>query len=334
MHHHSTDCSPERLAPCDDAHDAYRQLAAWTAKEGVYKLTSGAFSPEARRHYRAHVTAWLNWCDLSGGLDPYNCARAAIGSWISDQHEDDPLTTRAAMVSAVTSFYQHLLDRGIADGVDAELTRARLIGAPVPSDPKRTGLRGDGPGWMMQAADRLTGRNASRDRALVYLLLNGFFGHEKLRPGTICALDLEDRVNEGFRTTWKIRPKNAEETATTSITISREATLALDAYTGFTLAAGTFKPDPATGRVTNAAHGTFTSRGALLTGSANRARGARLARSDTINRIVRAVVATHEDLAAYADILSADFVAATPCPHGRRMGERSDPQRLGRANQS
>ncbi|WP_405824083.1 hypothetical protein OG705_28815 [Streptomyces sp. NBC_00838] len=310
LHRHSIGCSPNLPGPCDDAHHAYRQLAAWTAEGGVYKLTSGAFSSEARRHYRTYVTAWLNWCDL-GGLDPYTCARAGIGVWISDRHEDDPLTTRAAMASAVTSFYQHLLDLGIADGVDAELTRARLVGAPVPADPKRTGLRGDGPRWMMQAADRLTGRDALRDRALIYLLLNGHFGHEKLRPGTIRALDLEDRVNEGFRTTWKVQPKNAEETATTSVTISRDAARTLDAYTGLTLT-GIFEPNPATGRVTNAAHGTFTSRGALLTGSANRARGARLARSDTINRIVRAVVATHEDLAAYADILSADFVAATP----------------------
>ncbi|MFJ7062021.1 hypothetical protein ACIQVA_30635 [Streptomyces microflavus] len=169
---------------------------------------------------RCWTTAWLNWCDL-GGLDPYTCARAAIGVWISDQHEDDPVTTRAAIASAVTSFYQHLLDHGIADGVDAELTRARLIGAPVPADPKRTGLRGDGPRWMMQAADRLTGRDALRDRALIYLLLNGHFGHEKLRPGTIRTLNLEDRVNEGIRTTWKVRPKNAEKTATTSVTISR-----------------------------------------------------------------------------------------------------------------
>ncbi|MFD7859059.1 hypothetical protein ACFV6B_32965 [Streptomyces microflavus] len=316
LHRHSIDCAPKRLTPCDDAHDAYLQLAAWTAEGGVYKLTSGAFSAEARRHYRAYVTAWLNWCDL-GGLDPYTCARAGIGVWISDQHEDAPVTTRAAMASAVTSFYQHLLDLGIADGVDAELTRARLIGAPVPADPKRTGLRGDGPRWLMQAADLLTGRDALRDRALIYLLLNAYFGHEKLRPGTIRDLDLENRVNEGFRTTWKVRPKNAEETATTSVTINCDAADALDAYTGLTLTE-TFDPDPATGRVTHAAHGTFPSRGALLTGSANRARGARLARSDTINRIVRAVVATHDDLAAYADVLSADFVAATPQPGQRR----------------
>jgi hypothetical protein len=323
-HRHSTDCLPEHLIPCDDLHDAYRQLAAWTAEGGVYKLASGAFSSEARRHYRAYVTAWLNWC-VGSGLDPYTCARAYIGVWISDMHGNDPLTTRAAMVSAVTSFYQHLLDLGIADGVDAELTRARLAGGPVPADPKRTGLRGDGPRWMMQAADRLTGRNALRDRTLIHLLLNGYFGHEKLRPGTIRALDLENRVNEGFRTTWKVRPKNAEESATTSVTISRAAVRALDAYTGLTLA-GTFEPDPATGRVTNAAHGTFASRGALLTGSANRARGARLARSDTINRIVRTVVATHEYLAAYADILSADFLAATPPPGQRREALSEDPQ--------
>ncbi|MFE9687440.1 hypothetical protein [Streptomyces sp. NPDC006285] len=324
LHRHATDCLPERLAPCDDVHDAYRQLAAWTAESGVYKLASGAFSSEARRHYRAYVTAWLNWCDLVSGLDPYTCARSNIGVWISDMHGNDPLTTRAAMVSAVTSFYQHLLDLGIADGVDAELTRARLAGAPVPANPKRTGLRGDGPRWMMQAADHLTGRDALRNRALIYLLLNGYFGHEKLRPGMIRSLDLEDRVNEGFRTTWKVRPKNAAETATTSITISRDAARALDAYTGLTLA-GTFEPDPAAGRVTNAAHGTFTSRGALLTGSANRARGARLARSDTINRIVRTVVATHEDLATYADVLSSDFVAATPPPGQRREAISEDP---------
>ncbi|MEW2568589.1 hypothetical protein [Streptomyces sp. NPDC047070] len=324
LHRHAIDCSPELPAPCDDAHDAYRQLADWTAEGGVYKLVSGAFSSEARRHYRAYVTAWLNWCDLDSGLDPYTCARANIGVWISDMHGHDALATRAAMASAVTSFYQHLLDLGVADGVDAELTRARLVGAPVPADPMRTGLRGDGPRWLLQAADRLTGRDALRDRALIHLLLNGYFGHEKLRPGTIRALDLENRVDEGFRTTWKVRPKNAEETATTSVTISRDAVRAIDAYTGLT-PAGTFAPDPATGRVTNAAYGTFTSRGALLTGSANRARGARLARSDTINRIVRAVVATHEDLAMYADVLSGDFVAATPPPGQRREAISEDP---------
>ncbi|MFI7236036.1 hypothetical protein [Streptomyces cyaneofuscatus] len=43
----------------------------------------------------------------------------------------------------------------------------------------------------------------------------------------------------------------------------------------------------------------------------------------TINRIVRAVVATHDDLAAYADVLSADFVAATP-PPGQRLKDTSE----------
>ncbi|WP_188295549.1 hypothetical protein [Streptomyces sp. CBMA156] len=142
---------------------------------------------------------------------------------------------------------------------------------------------------MMHAADRLTGRDALRDRALIYLLLNSYFGHEKLRPGTILALDLEDRVNEGFRTSWKVQPKNAENTALTTVTVNRDAARALDAYVGWTVA-GTYEPDPLTGRVISPAHGTYLSRGALLTGSSNRARGARLARSDTINRIVRAVV--------------------------------------------
>ncbi|MCM2392578.1 hypothetical protein [Streptomyces albipurpureus] len=274
-HRHSTYCGPGRLAPCDDAHDAYRQLAAWTAEGSPYKLASGGFSAEARRHYRAYTTAWLNWCDLGDGLDPYACARAKIGVWISDEHESAALATRAVMVSAVTSFYQHLLALAVADGVDTELTRARLAGAPVPADPKRTGLRGDGPRWMMDAADRLTGRDALRDRALIYLLLNSYFGHEKLRPGTILALDLEDRVNEGFRISWKVRPKNAEDSALTAVTVNRDAALALDAYAGWTVA-GTYEPDPLTGRVISAAHGTYLSRGALLTGSSNRARGARL----------------------------------------------------------
>ncbi|MFG2684196.1 hypothetical protein [Streptomyces sp. NPDC048392] len=324
LHRHSTDCGPERLTPCEDAHDAYRQLAAWTTEGSPYKLASGSFSAEARRHYRAYTTAWLNWCDLGGGLDPYLCVRANIGVWISDEHESAPLATRAAMVSAVTSFYQHLLALGIADGVDAGLTRARLAGAPVPADPKRTGLRGDGPRYMMQAAERLTGRDALRDRALIYLLLNGYFECEKLRPGMILTLDLEDRVNEGFRTTWKVRPKNAEDTALTTVTVNRDAVRALDAYAGRTVA-GTYEPDPAIGRVTSPARGTYPSRGALLTGASNRARGARLARSDTINRIVRAVVASHEELAPYAGVLSADFIAATPPPGKHpKDGEEDD----------
>ncbi|MFI5705160.1 hypothetical protein ACIA78_34620 [Streptomyces xanthochromogenes] len=310
------------MTPCDDAHDAYRQLAAWTAEGSPYRLASGGFSAEARRHYRAYTTSWLNWCDLGDGVDPYACARVNIRVWISDEHESAALATRAVMVSAVTSFYQHLLALGVADGVDTDLTRARLAGAPVPSDPKRTGLRGDGARWLMHAADRLTGRDALRDRALIYLLLNSYFGHEKLRPGTILALNLEDRVNEGFRTSWRVRPKNAEDTALTTVTVNRDAARALDVYVGWTVA-GTFEPDPLTGRVISPTHGTYLSRGALLTGSSNRARGARLARSDTINRIVRAVVASHEGLAPYADVLSADFIAATPAPGKRpKDGER------------
>ncbi|MCM2394198.1 hypothetical protein [Streptomyces albipurpureus] len=42
----------------------------------------------------------------------------------------------------------------------------------------------------------------------------------------------------------------------------------------------------------------------------------RLARSDTVSRIVRAVVASHEELAPHGDVLSADFIAATP-PSGK-----------------
>lgn len=56
------------------SHDAYLQLAARTAEDGVYKLTSGAFPAEARRHYRTYVNVWLNWCGL-GGLEPCTCAR-------------------------------------------------------------------------------------------------------------------------------------------------------------------------------------------------------------------------------------------------------------------
>ncbi|MFF9892977.1 hypothetical protein ACF1G1_26055 [Streptomyces albidoflavus] len=293
--------------------DAHRRLAAWTAEDSPYKLASGAFSEEARRHYRAYVADWLSWC-ASGSqpLDPYTCDRAQIAVWIGDRHQDRPLTTRAAMVSAVTSFYEHLLRLGVADGVDPHLTRARLAGAPVPADPKRTGLRGDGPRWLMQAADRLTGPDASRDRAICYLLLNAHLGHDKLRPGTIIAMDVEDRTDEGFRTTWRVRPKNADDDATTSITISRDAARLLDHYTG-RQPDGTHAPDLAQGqRCHNPKYGTFPDRGALLTGTANRARGARLARNDTVNQIIKRVVATHEELAPYASTLTPDFIAATP----------------------
>ncbi|MFF8903207.1 hypothetical protein ACF082_37755 [Streptomyces lydicus] len=317
QHEHSLDCTPDGDGPCDQAHDAYRRLATWTAPDSGYVLASGGFSADARRHYRTYVTAWLQWCQRGDApVDPYTCDRALIAVWISDQYADAPLTTRAAIVSAVTSFYEHLLQLRVADGVDAHLTRATLAGAPVSGDPKRTGLRGDGPRWLMQAADRLTGRDALRDRAICYLLLNGHFGHEKIRPGTLLAMDLDDGRHHGTHTTWRIHPKNASATAAITITISRDAARALDAYTG-RQTDGTHTPDPAQGRVTNPARGTFPDRGALFTAAGNRARGARLARSDSIQRIIRSVVASHEEL----DTLTADFIAATPPPAGTG-GER------------
>ncbi|XMN11733.1 hypothetical protein ACK8N7_37795 (plasmid) [Streptomyces griseobrunneus] len=39
---------------------------------------------------------------------------------------------------------------------------------------------------------------------------------------------------------------------------------------------------------------------------------------------MRAVVAAHDDLAAYANVLSADFVAATPPPGQRRKDISED----------
>ncbi|WP_406145665.1 hypothetical protein [Streptomyces anulatus] len=311
LHRHSPNCHPEDCG----AHDAYVRLGSWTAPGSPYKLLSGSFSPEAKRHYRGYVTGWLNWCDTGRDtLDPYTCDRAQIAVWISDRHQDAPLATRAVMVSAVTSFYGHLLELGVADGVEKNLTRARLAGAPVPTDPQRTGLRGQGPRWFMQAADRLTGRDAHRNRAICYLLLNQHFGHEKLRPGTILLMDVDNGTNEGFRTTWRIKPKNADASAVTAVTISRDAARLLDTYTG-RQPDGTFAPDPGQDqRLWNPALGTRPSAGALFTTTANRARGARLARSDSINRIVNSVVLDHEELAPYAAQLSADFIAATPPP--------------------
>ncbi|PWS51303.1 hypothetical protein DLE01_13280 [Streptomyces sp. FT05W] len=198
--------------------------------------------------------------------------------------------------------------------MEKSLTRARLAGAPVPTDPQRTGLRGQGPRWFMQAADRLTGRDAHRNRAICYLLLNQHFGHEKLRPGTILLMDVDDGTNEGFRTTWRIKPKNADASAVTTVTISRDAARLLDTYTG-RQPDGTLAPDPGQNqRVWNPALDTRPCAGALFTTTANRARGARLARSDSINRIVNSVVLDHEELAPYADQLTADFIAATPPP--------------------
>lgn len=320
-HLHSTTCSQDESEPCPYAHDSWVRLTNWTADGSPYHLESGAFSPEARRHYRGYVTDWLRWCDRAG-YDPFTLDRLLIGDWIGEEHSARPLATRGAMVSAVRSYYQHLLALGVADGISPDITRAALTGSVVPTDPLRTGLRGDGPRWLMQAADRLTGRDALRDRAVIYLLLNGYFGHEKLRPGAILALDVEDGTNEGHRTTWKIRPKTGDDTGTITVTISRDAARILDTYTGLTRA-GTLEPDPAFGRLTNPKYDTYPSRGALLTTTAARARGARMARSDTINRIVRNTIATHEELAPHVNRLSADFIAATP-PPGKHPKDQDD----------
>ncbi len=162
-------------------------------------------------------------------------------------------------------------------------------------------------------ADRLTGGDALRDRALIYLLLNAHRGHDKLRPGVILSMDVEDSRYHGSHTTWKVKPKSALASATVLVTISRDASRAIDAYTGRT-PAGTHEPPPGLGRVTNPTYNTHPSRGALFTGSVNRALGARLSTGKAVARSLQHVLATHEELAPYADRLSPDFIAATPPP--------------------
>lgn len=70
-------------------------------RPGLTPSQGRRFSAEARRHYRAGTTSWLNWCDPGDGLDPHTRARANIGAWIFDEHENAARATRAVMVSAV-----------------------------------------------------------------------------------------------------------------------------------------------------------------------------------------------------------------------------------------
>ncbi|MFE4263307.1 hypothetical protein [Streptomyces sp. NPDC056883] len=295
--------------PNDTIADARARLTAWTDPNGPARLRSAGFSEEARRHYRAYTGAWLDHC-AEQSIDPYDRARDRDGDslthlaakhWIKSLTDPltgapVPLATKAVVASALKSFYAHLLEQGVTDGI--ELSRAALIGAPVPTEPTRTGLRGDGPRWILQAADRLNGPDADRDRAILYLLMNQYLGHQKLRPSMIRSMEADGGTNEGFRTTWKVNPANASDTVTISVTISRDAARLIDTYT-----AGT--------RAVSPARGTTATTGPLFTASGNRARGAGLSRSDAVNRIVAKAVASHEELAPWANRLSADFIAAT-----------------------
>ncbi|WNF25334.1 hypothetical protein RI138_00140 [Streptomyces sp. C11-1] len=102
----------------------------WIAPGSRYKLGSGTFSggvPAALpgpRHRLAELAR-----QRQRPIDPYTCDRAQIAVWVSDRSQSHalPLATRAAMVSAVTSFYDHLLNNlQVADGVEKNLSRARL----------------------------------------------------------------------------------------------------------------------------------------------------------------------------------------------------------------
>lgn len=169
--------------PHDDSRYGARRLtASWLYEQ----------APHTQRGYFTDLTRWLTWCN-DRGLDPLHARPADVGEYRTALGEDAAPSTVARRMSAVSSWYRHL----VANGAAAVNPVAGAKRPKVSRDESTTaGLTFDEAGKLLDAADGVTTRTGLRTRALLRML-----AETGLRIGEALQLDVESLShNQGYRT--------------------------------------------------------------------------------------------------------------------------------------
>lgn len=178
------------LLPVDDTTQRWNMqtaTAAWLASKG---------SDHTRKAYYRDLSAWLTWCSRTG-LDPRDARRGDVDVWAGQQTtaggKPPSASTLGRRLSAVSSWYAYLLSN--------EVVIRNPVGAvdrpAVNHDDSPTiGLSGDQAGQFMRAARNARHPSATRDAALIGMLIA--LG---LRVAEALTLDVDSlRHNRGHRT--------------------------------------------------------------------------------------------------------------------------------------
>jgi site-specific recombinase XerD len=184
--------------------------AAWLA---------GYRSPRTRRAYAGDLAGWLDW--LAGlGVDVLDARRVHVDLWtrhLLDSGAAPSSTTRR--LSAVTSFYHHLVDHDLLGANPAASVRRPRVDADHTTT---VGLDRDQARAFLAAADADTGPARLRTAAAARLLL-----HLALRVDELAAADVADLGHDrGHRVLTVVRKGGRRATAA----IPPATGAALDAY--------------------------------------------------------------------------------------------------------
>lgn len=280
--------------------DPYTILRAWLS--GVYvragqEVRGRAWDEDTRYRYALLLAGdgapaeWRrDWLSYIGDL-VWHFDALHIQDWASRLTNLDgtpvAASSRARAVSAVRSFYTHC-----ADDLGAtrwHLPTRRALTGPATTEP-RTQLTRFQTDALRTAADRYRGPHPERARLAVHMTLAG------LRPGQSIALLLDHITrHDAAGPTWRLPAKNNSSSAITPRgAVPAPVVWALDDY----LPARTHK----------APHSTETTGPLLLS------RTGRPLERVTFLRLVRAVAASHPELADIAPTLMPDVVAHSPSP--------------------
>jgi site-specific recombinase XerD len=244
-------------------------------------LSHTPYAEVTRGHYRREITQWIN--DI-GPSRVWAARPRDVAQWAAS----DSQRTTAWRISCLDSYYTHAhdCDRRLANpvhpGMRPDVTNL---------DPGRRRLTPAETATYLSALDRYTGPQPHRARALGYLTIG-----MGLRAFQSTALDLDDLVREQQRVTLAIPLKGGGRSPRTQLVpVPAPVLLAVEEYLPH--------------RITRTPHSTPET-GPLLTSG----RGKRLDTHPTIRTILRDVAASHPLLAETAPHITADGLAASPCP--------------------
>jgi integrase/recombinase XerD len=147
-------------------------------------FVQGRRSEHTRRAYAQHLEAWIGWC-AGNGVDVFEARHAHVSLWLAYRAEvGDSDSTRAARLSAVSSWYRWMVREEVVARNPATLLPEER---PQPNPQHTPALSGSQAELLLAAADA----DGYLPSALIALML-----YTGARIGELLSADLSDITQE------------------------------------------------------------------------------------------------------------------------------------------
>lgn len=147
-------------------------------------FVQGRRSPNTRRKYTEHLRTWINWC-AANRVDLLDARHAHVSLWLADRQQmGDSESTRAARLSAVSSWYRWMQREEVVARNPATLLPEER---PKPNPARTPAMSARQAELLLAAADA----DGSRSSALIALML-----YTGARIGELLSTNISDIVQE------------------------------------------------------------------------------------------------------------------------------------------